>query len=79
MLKKIGLCQIIPLRYGQHTNDFLLFGRPFRAVTTGDTYVFPPDMRQADAQQYWMKPEHNVYVAEYDGDVVGTFYFKPII
>lgn len=45
----------------------------FRA---GDTYLIDPDISRADALTYWMGASHGVYLAEYDGEVLGTYYMR---
>jgi ribosomal protein S18 acetylase RimI-like enzyme len=45
-------------------------------ISTGDTYVFPPDSPEDEMLAYWFAPEKHVYVAEQDGEVVGTFWLK---
>ena len=53
----------------------------FRAVVAaGETYPYPPDISETDAEALWMEDGHNrrfTYVAELDGIVVGTAYLKP--
>ena len=46
-------------------------------IATADTYVFPPDSPEDEMIAYWFSPEKYVYVAEDDGNVVGTFWLKP--
>ena len=45
-------------------------------IATGDTYVFAPDSTEDEMISYWFSPEKHVYVAEEDGNVVGTFWLK---
>jgi len=44
----------------------------FRA---GETYTIDPDISQADALAYWSA--HQVFVADADGEVLGTYYIRP--
>ena len=46
-------------------------------IAAGETYVLPRDMSRADALAYWRSPAHEVFVAEADGEVVGTYYLRP--
>ena len=46
------------------------------AIRAGDTYSLPRNMTRDEALAYWLSPEHEVIVAEYDGAVVGTYYLK---
>ena len=45
-------------------------------IATGDTYVFAADSSEDEMVAYWFSPEKYVYVAEDDGEVVGTFWLK---
>ena len=46
----------------------------FRA---GETYAMPRDIGRKAALEYWLSPTHEVFVAEADGKVVGTYYMRP--
>jgi GNAT superfamily N-acetyltransferase len=43
----------------------------FRA---GDTYAIDPEIPESDALAYWFGPERTVFVAEEDGQILGTYY-----
>lgn len=43
----------------------------------GETYVFPPDISEADARIAWIDTPAETFVAEVDGQIVGTYYLKP--
>jgi ribosomal protein S18 acetylase RimI-like enzyme len=45
-------------------------------IRAGDVYTLPPDMSREDALAYWFGPAHDVFVAEDDGAVVGTYYLR---
>jgi ribosomal protein S18 acetylase RimI-like enzyme len=45
-------------------------------IRAGETYPLPCDMTQADAIAYWMGPDHETFVAEKEGQVVGTYYLR---
>jgi len=45
----------------------------FRA---GETYAMPRDISRKAALKYWFAPGHEVFVAEADGEVVGTYYMR---
>jgi L-amino acid N-acyltransferase YncA len=52
--------------------------RIFHAVVAdGDTYVFDPETPRDEALAYWFHPTVRTYVAENDGQVVGTYILKP--
>lgn len=49
----------------------------FRAVlATGDTYVFEPTIGRDEALAYWFAPANRCFVAECEGDVIGTYILK---
>jgi L-amino acid N-acyltransferase YncA len=50
----------------------------FRAVVaTGDTYAYAPETSEPEARRAWMAPGVSTYVAERNGEIVGTYMLKP--
>jgi L-amino acid N-acyltransferase YncA len=45
-------------------------------ISTGDTYVFAPDSSEEKMLKYWFSDDKHTYLAEEDGEVLGTFYLK---
>ena len=45
-------------------------------VAAGCTYTLEPELSESDAKAYWMGPGLSVYVAENDGEIVGTYTLK---
>ena len=45
-------------------------------LRAGDTYTLPADMSRDAALAYWLSPEHEVFVAEDDGVILGTYYLR---
>src|SRR5215212_5644103 len=45
-------------------------------IATGDTYIFDPETPEDEMIAYWYSPEKHVYVAEIEGEVLGTFWLK---
>ena len=45
-------------------------------IRAGETYTLPVDMSRDDALAYWMSPDHQVFVAEENGTVVGTYFLR---
>ena len=43
-------------------------------IRAGETYTLPRDLGRAEALAYWFAAGHEVYVAEEDGRVVGTYF-----
>ncbi len=46
-------------------------------IRAGETYALDRDMNQADAIAYWFGADKEVFVAEEDGSIVGTYYIRP--
>jgi ribosomal protein S18 acetylase RimI-like enzyme len=45
-------------------------------IATGDTYVFDPDSPEEEMLAYWFSPEKYAYVADEDGEILGTYWIK---
>ncbi|MCP9440432.1 MAG: GNAT family N-acetyltransferase [Nitrospira sp.] len=46
-------------------------------VASGDTYAFAPDTPRHEAMAYWFRGDTHTYVAEEEGDIVGTSMLRP--
>jgi ribosomal protein S18 acetylase RimI-like enzyme len=45
-------------------------------IRAGETYPLPRDMDLESAQAYWLSPAHEVFVAEDNDKIVGTYFLK---
>jgi len=45
-------------------------------IRGGETYTLDREMSREDALAYWFSPAHEVFVAEDDGAVTGTYYLR---
>ncbi|MBI2686663.1 MAG: GNAT family N-acetyltransferase [Acidobacteria bacterium] len=45
-------------------------------IRAAETYTLPKDMEQEDAIAYWFTPGHEVFVAEDDEGIVGTYFLR---
>lgn len=45
-------------------------------IRAGETYALDRDMDEADALAYWFGADKDVFVAEEDGVVLGTYYLR---
>lgn len=45
-------------------------------IRAGETYALPRDMTRGDALAYWRMPGNEVFVADRDGEIVGTYYLR---
>ena len=41
-------------------------------VRAGETYTLPREMSKDEALAYWMGADHEVFVAEEHGEILGT-------
>jgi ribosomal protein S18 acetylase RimI-like enzyme len=45
-------------------------------IRAGETYTLPRELSREDALAYWLSDGHEVFVAEEDGAVLGTYYLR---
>ena len=45
-------------------------------IRSGDTYTLPANMTREDALAYWSSSGHEVFVAEENGEILGTYYLR---
>ncbi len=45
-------------------------------IRAGETYTLPRDMDKESALAYWRSAEHEVFAAEGNGEVVGTYFLR---
>ena len=45
-------------------------------IRASDTYPLPSDMSREEALSYWSTPGHQVFVAEEEGQIRGTYFLK---
>jgi len=45
-------------------------------LRAGETYALPPDMTKVDGLHYWTDCDRETFVAEEDGNVIGTYYIR---
>jgi ribosomal protein S18 acetylase RimI-like enzyme len=46
-------------------------------IRAGETYALPQDMSERAALDYWLGADRATFVAEVDGEVLGTYYIRP--
>lgn len=46
-------------------------------LRAGETYAIDRDLNDEGVRAYWMMPAHEVFVAELDGRIIGTYYLMP--
>jgi ribosomal protein S18 acetylase RimI-like enzyme len=45
-------------------------------IREGETFALDRDLTEADALAYWLGADRETFVAEADGEIVGTYYFR---
>src|SRR5215471_7143839 len=45
-------------------------------IRAGETYTLPRDMNRESAVAFWLSPNHEVFVAEDNGAIVGTYILR---
>ncbi len=45
-------------------------------IRGGDTYTLPENMSREDTLAYWNSPGHQVFVAEENREILGTYYLR---
>jgi len=45
-------------------------------IRDGETYTLPRDMNKTTGLAYWQSAEHEVFVAEGNGKIVGTYFLR---
>lgn len=46
-------------------------------LRSGETQALPQDMTREDALAYWFLSDHQVFVAEQEGTLVGSYFLRP--
>lgn len=46
-------------------------------IRAGETYTLDPAMSEADALAYWFAADKDTFVAEEDGEILGTYFLRP--
>src|SRR5262245_47048685 len=46
-------------------------------IRAGETYTLPREMNRDEALAYWRADRHEVFVAEENGKVIGTYFLRP--
>ncbi len=46
-------------------------------ICAAETYALPSDFSEADALAYWLGTDRETFIAEVEGQVLGTYYIRP--
>lgn len=72
-MRKLVLMQIRLATDSDHPAIWAILEPVIRA---GETYTLPSGMTEAEAIAYWTQQGHEVFVAEEEGAVLGTYYLR---
>jgi ribosomal protein S18 acetylase RimI-like enzyme len=64
------------IRPADATDDDAIWAILEPVFRAGETYPIPRDISRADALAYWRTPGHEVFVADHDGKIAGTYYLR---
>jgi ribosomal protein S18 acetylase RimI-like enzyme len=67
--------QIRPATLSAHADFVWAILEP--TIHAGETYTLPREMSRSEALDYWFAPRHEVFVAEADTHVLGTYFLQP--
>ena len=45
-------------------------------IRAGETYALDPALHEEDALAYWLGPDRETFVAEENGEILGTYYIR---
>lgn len=67
----------LSIRPARHDDDDAIWVILEPVLRAGETYTLPRDISRADALAYWCRQDHDVFVAENTGQIVGTYFLCP--
>jgi ribosomal protein S18 acetylase RimI-like enzyme len=68
---------MLHIRQARPTDSDVIWSILQPVFRAGETYTIPRDIAQAEALSYWFSAGNQVFVAEEDGNVLGTYYLRP--
>lgn len=66
----------MPIRIAQPQDHDAVWAILEPVIRAGETYTLDPALGREAALAYWFSPAHRVFVAERDGQVLGTYYMR---
>ncbi len=64
------------IRPAQMNDASSIWGIIGPTIRAGDTYALDRDMPEADALAYWLGDDRETFIAEEDGEIIGTYYIR---
>jgi ribosomal protein S18 acetylase RimI-like enzyme len=65
---------VLRVRPASHEDHDAIWAILEPVIRAGETYALPREMSRADALGFWTSAGHEVFVAEQDGAVIGTYF-----
>jgi L-amino acid N-acyltransferase YncA len=72
----LDVCLVATIRQASDNDREAIWNIFHEVVATGDTYAFDPQMSREDALAYWFRSDTHTYIAEQEGQIVGTYILK---
>jgi ribosomal protein S18 acetylase RimI-like enzyme len=70
------MCSARTIRMSNPSDDDAIWRVIEPVFCAGETYPLPRDISRADAFAYWRAPGQEVFVAEEQGKIVGSYYLR---
>ncbi len=67
----------VTIRKANREDDNAIWAILQPIIHAGETYALPIDMTRKDALAYWFEVTHEVFVAEIEANIVGTYFLCP--
>jgi len=68
---------MLQIRQATALHSDAIWGIFHPVVARGDTYALDPRISREDGLAYWLHPANSCYIAEHEGNVVGTYILRP--
>lgn len=68
---------VLPIRKAESADAPAIAAIILPTIRDGTTYALDPDLSDADALDYWMGPDKEIFVATEAGEIVATYYMRP--
>ena len=75
-IEAAGLAAGIAIRAAGKWDEAAIWAILEPVIQAGETYALPRDMGRGEVLAYWTGPDRETFVAEADGQVVGTYYLR---
>ena len=74
--KCVTIVFMVTIRPAQSTDRNAIWSILEPVIRTAETYPLPRDLSQEDSLSYWFSKDHEVFVAEDGGTILGTYYLR---